>query len=322
MRSLVVLLLCLCCQHSLAGSIAFSLDNDFFLGMDSHYTNGVRLAWLSDEKQQGGCAFATGLCELPGISGDKHKQAWSLALQQMMVTPKDITQNTPNYHDLPYLGFTHLDIGFYGWSGTTLTGYGAALGVIGEGSGAASTQKFIHRLIGSKQPQGWSYQLGPAMVGGVHAFQSHQLQQRQWDDGYGWATHAAYGVDINSFMASVKAAGFISFGRNMTMRFLPDFTGLSTSAAMIGAATNQASHGWSVFAGLLGEYDGYSYLAEHAPAAYDLQLRPWLVNLLLGASHHWGKAQLIFTLRTSNSIAENEEAPLSFGNLTLVWKLP
>jgi len=323
MRNWLALLLLVTGLPATASTFGFSLDNDFFLGLDRHYTNGLRLAWLSDARRSdSGCGFATGLCALPGISGSNRHQAWSMALQQMMITPKDITRTTPDYNDLPYVGFTHLDIGFYGWDDRQLTGYGFRLGVVGEDSGAESAQKFIHRMIGSDPPRGWSQQLGPATIGGVYAFQSRQLYRQHLVDGYAWAAHLAYGADVNNFMTAAKVAGFASFGHHMTMRFIPDFTGLSTGAAMVGNTDGESRTGWSVFAGFLTEYDGYSYMERHAPDAYDLDTQRWVANLLVGAAHRWSAWQLIFTLRTSNSLVKHLTAPLTFGNLTVLWSLP
>ena len=323
LRNGLMLLLLMLWLPSAASTFGFSLDNDFFLGLDRHYTNGLRLSWLSDARRSDAdCGVDSGLCALPGISGAHRQQAWSVALQQMMVTPEDISRTTPNYNDLPYVGFTHLDLGFYGWSDRLLTGYGLRLGVVGQASGAKNSQQFIHRLIGSRQPEGWDQQLGPATIGGVYAFQSRQLYRQDLGAGYAWAAHFAYGVDINNFIAAAKMAGFVSFGHHMTMRFIPDFTGLSVGAAMIGNTEGSERTGWSVFAGLMNEYDGYSYMERHAPAAYHLDARHWLANLLVGASHRWSTLQLIFTLRSSNSLLKHQSVPLTFGNLTFLWHLP
>ncbi len=304
--------------------MAFSLDNDFFVGMDRHYTNGLKIGWLSDAQQAAdGCALATGLCALPGISGADKKQAWSLSLQQIMVTPENISRSVPDYSDLPYVGFTHVEWGLYSWDDQVLTGYGLRLGVVGEDSGAKQSQIVIHQLIGSDEPKGWDHQLGQDIIGGVYFLQSHHVLHHQTAPAYAWDMHLAYGVDLNNFIASAKAGVFISFGHHHTLRFLPDFTGLSNSAAMVGRVEGKDEDGWSIFAGLFGEYQAYSYVVEEAPSAYyHLQAEPWLGNLMLGFSHRWEKLQLIFTLRGSNSLIKQDKAPLSFGNLTFLWSLP
>lgn len=320
---LVVMLLCIT-PISLAATLGFSLDNDFFVGKDSHYTNGMRLAYLSSPRATGenDCAYPTGLCDLPGMGGAQHQQAWSIAIQQMMITPEDISTTQPDFGDLPYVGFTQLDLGFYNWDNDLLTGYGVRIGVIGKNSGAEQTQKVVHSMIGSKQPKGWDNQLGPATVGGVYAFQSRRLAGAHGDDGYGWSGHLAYGVDANNFIASGLVAGFISYGHDMTVRFIPDFTGMSTSGAMVGRDINGSPTGWSVFAGLLGEYEAYNYIDRHAPAAYHLDAQKWIGNLMIGFSHRWHALQLVFTLRSSNSTLKHNSDPLSFGDLTLLWDIP
>lgn len=320
---LLLLLLCIT-PVSLAATLGFSLDNDFFVGKDNHYTNGMRLAWLSSPRETGekNCAYATGLCGLPGMGGAGHRQAWSIAVQQIMITPDDISKRLPDYSDLPYVGFTQLDLGFYSWTGEVLTGYGVRIGVVGKNSGTEQVQKSIHSLIGSKQPKGWDNQLGPATVGGVYVFQSRRLAGAQLGDGYGWSSHFAYGIDANNFIASGNLAGFVSYGHHMTTRFIPDFTGMSTSGAMVGRNKSSARNGWSVFAGLLAEYDAYDYIDRHAPARYHLDAQKWIGNVMVGFTHRWSALQLVFTLRSSNSTLKHNSDPLSFGDLTLLWDIP
>lgn len=319
-RLFCLLLLFVIGQPLQAATLGFSIDNDFFTGQDSHYTNGVRLAWLSDAKQgDSGCAWRSGLCALPGISGDGYQQAWSIALQQIMVTPSNIERETPDYSDLPYVGFSQLDIGVYGWNQSTLTGYGFRLGVIGKESGAARTQEAAHKLIGSKVPQGWDNQLGPATVGGVYAYQSRRLINRSLGQGYGWTLDLAYGLDINNFVGAARTAVFFTFGHHALQHFIPDFTGLSTSGAMVASSDVQKTEGWAVFSGLLGSYEGYNYIVRHAPDAYGLTIHHWPVSFLIGVSRRWHSVQAVFTLRASNSKLENENAPLSYGNFTLLW---
>lgn len=305
-----------------AASLSFSIDNDLFLGLDKHYTNGLRLAYLSDT--QTGTASQCGLyaifCHLPGLSGNQH-QAWSVAVQQMMITPKDIRQTEQNFDDLPYVGFTHLDVGVYGWNEKRLTGYGLRLGVVGDLSGAEASQKFIHKFIGSKQPKGWKHQLGNDVIAGLYAFQSLQLIDYQTANQYRTTLHYLYGIDANNYLGAVRTGALVQWGRKLHPMFIPDFTGLSTGGAMIGAYDNSSRTSWSLFGGLFGEYDAYSYLVDRAPSTYQLDEKRWVANVIIGTGHRWHRLHAFFTLRTGTSLLENRHVDLTFGNVTLLWQL-
>lgn len=315
------LLGCLLFTATQAATLSFSIDNDFFLGLDKHYTNGLKLAYLSDTRPNTAsqCGLPALFCHLPGLVSSQ-RQAWSVSIQQIMVTPSDITRTEVDHDDLPYAGFSHLDLGVHAWNDRVLTGYGLRLGVVGSLSGAEMSQKFIHKMIGSKQPEGWDRQLGNDVIGGIYAFQSRQMLRHETANHYRSTLHWVYGVDANNFNAAIRTGALVQWGHRLHPMFVPDFTGLSTGGAMIGAFDNPSRTGWSLFGGLFGEYNAYSYLTQRAPSAYQLNERRWVANAMIGVARRWDRLHAFFTLRTGTSLLENRNAGLTFGNVTLLWQ--
>ena len=90
----------------LAATVGFSWDNDLFVGADGQYTNGVRISWVGDAhdhcERNGSvtCGLASALSPLPGISLKDEKHALTLSLEQVMITPADISQSAVSYTHL------------------------------------------------------------------------------------------------------------------------------------------------------------------------------------------------------------------------------
>jgi len=124
---------------AIAGQLSLQMENDFLFHDDSDYTHGTRIEYRTDENLRFG-------------------------VQQLMYTPLDLRNKDQVEGRHPYAGYL---AGFVGkrwiedvrphltvWDDLELQ-----LGVLGPSSGAEQAQKFIHKLIGSKNPAGWDHQL-------------------------------------------------------------------------------------------------------------------------------------------------------------------
>lgn len=317
----------LCCllgyQIALASNVALAVDNDLLLGKDSRYTSGLRASWLSTPKaidnQQ--CGHRLGICMLPAMTPKDGKQAWGIALQQIMLTPSHIDRKTPDYNDIPYLGISQLDVSIYRWNDQRLTGYGVRAGVIGQDSLAEPSQKFIHRVTGSKQPTGWDRQLGNQAVGGAYFIQSQRLVDESLNNGYSWMSHLTYGADANNFVGSAKMMLTLSYGRDMNKRFVPDSSWLGTNAPLVNKNERTAPSGWNIFAGLSAERQFYDYMEHNAPDVYRLHARDWIGGALLGYSYHWSTFEIRASIVATQNRYGREHGPQAFGNITALWRL-
>lgn len=139
------------------GILTLSVENDLFSGEDDNYTNGVRIAYLSAENNIPDWMHST-INALPFFSVEGHKR-WGVALGQSIFTPSDITVRQPQPNDRPYAGWLYASAGVISDTGHTLDSLQLDVGVVGPAAGAAISQDFVHDLIGSQDPQGWSNQL-------------------------------------------------------------------------------------------------------------------------------------------------------------------
>ena len=138
-----LLLLALLPLTVVADSVSFRIENDT-LGIpdnkDSEYTHGTQVTYMLDDSL---------------LFFDNY----GFAIQQNMYGPK--LDNTDNmvYGEHPYCGY--LNFMFIGeqwldldWSVLSIE-HRFGLGGVGEHSYAGQTQKYIHKILGCKDPKGW-----------------------------------------------------------------------------------------------------------------------------------------------------------------------
>ncbi len=89
-------------------------ENDVFNNTDFHYSNGVKLSWLSaDLVDWGQKGWRKVVVEaLPFVNRPDGQKNFGLSLGQHMYTPTDNETYTPDPTDRPYAGWTYLELAF------------------------------------------------------------------------------------------------------------------------------------------------------------------------------------------------------------------
>ncbi|MCK0154563.1 lipid A deacylase LpxR family protein [Alcanivorax sp. S6407] len=324
---LVLFLFAWLCSVSSASTLGFAWDNDLFVGEDGRYTNGVRFSWVGnahegcDDSSDRGltCGLARATTFLPGVHLNDQKHALAVGLEQTMVTPSDITRSAPDYADVPYVGYSNLELGMFSWNREHLVGYGIRVGVTGPDSGAEQSQKVIHKITGSEEPRGWDNQLGPDVIGGLIAVFANRLFRH--DHANGLQTDMGYSamLDANNFLGTAGISSFVRFGKNLPNNFTPDYAGVGTSSSQVGLFDHNGT-GWEIFLGASAEYIGYFYLEEETDL-YDLETRDGIFGLVVGSGLHLDNFSFTLTLQGSQSPLRNNDDVLSFGNMSFMWKI-
>jgi hypothetical protein len=143
-------------------------ENDSFLnGSDQHYTQGLRLAWVSGERQRD-AAHPDGDCEALadvlffGHKGDARIR-YGVFFGQTFFTPDDLDRTDPDPRDRPYAGWLFLGANLYRETDTVLDRAEVTIGVVGPAAGGEEVQNNFHTLTGSlvggKDVKGWGSQL-------------------------------------------------------------------------------------------------------------------------------------------------------------------
>ncbi len=145
----------------MAGSVTF--ENDLFFGTDRYYTDGVQLLikQRAIDESSVPVAFVKTLCRAVRCESDRiefvrHK------VGQLMYTPSRIAVAESQPFDRPWAGMLYYtrEYELLSPSRETRTTLSGTVGIIGPGSLAEQTQKWIHRTFTGATPLGWDNQLG------------------------------------------------------------------------------------------------------------------------------------------------------------------
>lgn len=151
------------------------LENDIDgRGTDHHYTHGTRFSCISAAQDDAALArkaaralqFDAFGVPMLDASGEVR---YTLALGQSIFTPTDLARYSLITDDRPYAGWLYGTVGLVlGPSKPVIEGSASfdrvetlelSLGMVGPGSFAEQTQKFVHSTINAPYPQGWQNQL-------------------------------------------------------------------------------------------------------------------------------------------------------------------
>jgi hypothetical protein len=132
------------------------IENDIFAGSDSDYTNGIRFAWMSSEENMP--LWTQHIANVLPLASSGNKRI-SIAVGQSMFAPEDLSRRDQVAGDQPYAGWLYGSVGMVSDTGKTLDNVVLTLGVVGPASLAEPSQKFVHHVTDSPQPQGWDNQL-------------------------------------------------------------------------------------------------------------------------------------------------------------------
>lgn len=318
----------------LAGSLSVITENDKWAlrGDDRHYTNGVRLGWVSEAIGPGSpWRWALGLAHAVPSFDPNGETRLGLAFGQSMYTPGDIRRRTPVLDDRPYAGWLYGGVALVNESRNRAHGLGTAdrldtlevnIGIVGPGAGGRKAQNDWHGVIGVPEANGWSHQL-PNEPGFVLYY------ERKWRDALELRTelvdglavdlipHAA--VSLGNVATYAAAGGSVRFGRNLDVDFGPPRIRPALSGS--GYVRGVDSFGWYLFAG-----------AEARAVAYDIFLdgplfrssqsvdrRPLVLDFQAGAALTWRSLRVAYTYVVRTREFEQQSTPDRFGAISLTF---
>lgn len=209
----------------------FYLENDYFGGSDRHYTNGVKLSWLSGNLNALPKRARDFADELPLVGRDAKRRNFGIALGQNIYTPEDTDAVVPNPADRPYAGWTYLEFSLVSRTERVMNTLSLQIGVVGRHSYAEEAQNEFHRLIRNNEARGWAYQLEDEVAGSVILERRWRLLARSFSEtvGVDFVPHA--GVSLGTVKTHAKVGATARLGFN-----LPNDFGVELISG--GAATN------------------------------------------------------------------------------------
>lgn len=140
-----------------AGDWGLELDNDRFVNTDRHFTHGTRFFWRGDRDDTPDWAYRLA-DSLPPLDGPGELRI-AAALGQNMFTPDDISDPNLIPDDRPYAGWLYGALALTRQTEDKRRTLELDIGVVGPASLARQTQIFVHEVMQTTKPRGWSNQL-------------------------------------------------------------------------------------------------------------------------------------------------------------------
>jgi len=229
------------------GTFSIVAENDIFHS-DRYYTNGIRASWLS--APNGGSSLARKAARLFPLFPEEYTVRTSYAVGQSMYTPSSITQKNPPDGDRPYAGWLYGSVGLIAEDGKRLDQLELSMGMVGPSSLAEETQKTVHKIIGSDDPQGWDGQLKdePGII---------LMYQRNWrslitNDAFGFPLDITphLGGAVGNIFTYANTGFMVRYGQQPDLDYGPPR--IQPSMPGSGFFVPENRFRWYVFAGMDG----------------------------------------------------------------------
>ena len=195
-------------------------ENDTFGGTDRFYTDGVSLgvshtgpSWMDPVANW-----------LPWGEG---RRTVGYDVTQAMLTPADTTRPVPDPTDRPYAGLLSVGLLLHVERSNSYHGIKLISGVVGPWSLAEETQREVHRLVGSRQPQGWGYQLENEPILNLAYEYRHKFRLAGHGDGWSAEALPSVGGLLGNVLTQGQIGGLVRAGWR-----IPDDFGITLARGM------------------------------------------------------------------------------------------
>ncbi len=300
-------------EAALSGELSIIFENDVFFNTDRDYTNGVALVWAPAGKPAPDwiTRIARWIPWFPEEGIIHHGYAFG----QNMYTPKDIKIANPPVDDRPYAGWLYGTAGGAVETGRQLDLFTITAGVIGPASYAEQTQKFVHKITGSSEPQGWDTQLRNEP--GIYA-----TYHRTWRefavttlDGFAFDVAPHLGGALGNVYTYADAGFTLRLGQNLPLDYGPPRIQPSVPGSAFFMPTDGFS--WYLFASAEGRavarnifLDGNTFKDSRS-----VKKEPFIADLQWGVVLTWHDYRLSFTDVFRTREFESQRSTDHFGSI-------
>jgi len=254
----------------------FEFDNDNFLGSDDAFTAGWSFQLHSPLDDTWGPGYAKWIGRFPGLGDDGRGGRivrWAVGVNQIILTPADISIETPQPNDVPWAGILDLSLSWSAYDNQRMAALQVFAGCMGPCSGAESVQKFVHENLGfGETPAGWDNQLVNQALGNLNYEYRYKVMADEPDQYFNpshFATDLAVGgqAGVGNFATYVWGELEYRFGWGLPMGFTktpdPPGFGLMLDPVYVDAVAPLPGvvHAWRNYFTLMGRLSYFTYLA-------------------------------------------------------------
>jgi len=302
-------------------------ENDKFGGTDEHYTNAVKITWLSPDiryyiRESPLPEFLRPLIKrYPFIQDETRKRNVGISLGQDIYTPQEIHREDLIECDRPYAGWTYLSFALHSKTCDRMNTIETSLGVVGPYALSEQSQNNIHDLIGVKRAEGWENQLKNEP--GLTVTWQHYRRVLRYDGPHNisWDFIPHGGVTVGN------VADFVNLGAEMRLGYnLPhDFgtplikPGAGVSAPVENCASSRPDFGLQAFVSSEARavarnifLDGNTWQDSHRVDKQHL-----VGDLALGFAARYKRVKLTYTHVYRTREFKDQEGGQTYGSLSL-----
>lgn len=308
------------------GAVTIALENDVLTGSDDAYTNGFGATWVSNDLDAyDDRSFVRRWGEfwkvLPFVGDEGYMTYASWTLGQEMHTPNDITLADPPLSDQPYAGVLYVDSVLYARSDRWTHAWSLKLGITGDASGAGSTQRKVHEIIGVDKPMGWHTQLPEEPVVNLGYTGAYLWKEGDVGESAKWRIVPVGSVGVGTYFTGAGLGMYGEVGWNL----VDALGGTSlreglTAASTVGVAPTDR---WSFsFFGGVSTHAVAHYLPLDGTVFHDsrsVDTRPFVGSATVGASLRRGRLALSLSATHSTKAFDGQEKGAEFANLSVSW---
>lgn len=314
------------------GHLSFVEENDYFASYDDrHYTQGVRMAYLSGRATTGGFwdqPFRLFNAITPFFGGADSNRKYALLVGQSIFTPENTQDIAQDIKDRPYAAWLYTGVSLLQETPHethhTLENFELIGGVVGRWAGGAITQNDYHQFIGVKPALGWLNQLQNEPGAILTYERKWRFQQRLYGN-LAIDIIPELGVSGGNILTYGQGGVMARFGQNLGADYGPTHIrpGLS-GTDWFDATQLDGDFGWYIFAGTQGRavarnifLDGNSFVSSP-----HVNKEPLVADFMIGATLFWSDAvRLDFSAvqRTKEFYGQNGH-PDRFGGLNITFR--
>jgi hypothetical protein len=312
------------------GQFIINEENDAFSDSgDRHYTQGLRLAYLSSPVTPRGFwdapfnALGWALPMFDDARPHQRRYLWTIAGQSLF-TPEDTERNDPDPIDRPYAAWLYTGASLMqDTEGRMLENFEVLAGIVGPDALGRQTQNDFHQFISVGDARGWDFQIKNE-PGVMVSYERKYRLALPLIGNFGFDAIPEAGITLGNVMTYGSAGILFRMGQNLGADYGPARIRPSISGnGWFDRERLDGAFGWQVFAGAQGRAVGYNIFLDGNTGASSRHVeRKVLVgDLMGGASLFWAdivRLDLIVTQRSPEF--DEQRKPDRFAGINVTFR--
>lgn len=237
-----------------------------------------------------------------------------------MWTPSDLRSRTPIEGERPYASLLYVDASLYALDEDQVSRFGVMIGTTGDNALTEHSQKFVHSLTGSTQPQGWDYQIYDQWVLNLQHKNDTRHYQNQTSTGWGSELSTNYRAMLGNFRSEVAIGGLYRWGYQLQDSF--GSTDITNEASLNPTMIRRAKTGGYLFTGIEGRYrlNDITIDGDRPDTVPHTTVENLQATAVLGAVGYYRGWGVSFSIAAkTNDFEEDSSNFLANGSLALFW---